>query len=146
MLRTLLIATGNRLRRDDGVAQSVLERLGPASGGVETRALLQLTPEVAEDIAPYDAVIFIDADAGATELGLAQLDELPSSAVLTHVSRPADIVALSRALFGFTGRAFLCRIPVDDLSLGEGLSRRASAIAAQATEMVRALLSSPDTN
>ena len=138
-MRALLIATGNRLRRDDGVAHTVLERLGPARD-VQSLALLQLTPEVAEDIAGYDTVVFIDADAGAADLSLEPLDRLPSPSALTHVARPAEIVELSKALFGFTGRAFLCRIPVEDLSSGEGLSRRASALAAPATRKLEDLL------
>jgi hydrogenase maturation protease len=138
-MRALLIAQGNRLRRDDGVAHAVLERLDPASD-VEPRAILQLTPEVAEDIAGYEMVIFIDADAGATDLSIEPINQPPPAPALTHVSRPAEVVELSRALFGFSGRAFLCRIPVDDFSPGERLSRRASALAVQAAKKLELLL------
>jgi hydrogenase maturation protease len=139
MPRALLIAGGNRLRRDDGVAHTVLERLGPASD-VESRALLQLTPEVAEDIAGYDTVIFIDADAGAAGVSIEPVNQPPQPSSLTHVSEPAEIVELSKALFGFAGRAFLCRIPVNDFSPGEGLSRRANALAVQAARKLETLL------
>jgi len=139
VMRALLIATGNRLRRDDGVAHTVLEQLGSARD-VESRALLQLTPEVAEDIAGYDTIIFIDADIRMAALSIEALNQVPASPALTHVSRPAEIVELSRALFGFEGRAFLCRIPVDDLSSGEGLSRRASTLATQAAGKLEKLL------
>lgn len=138
-MRALLIATGNRLRRDDGVAHTVLEQLGSVRD-VESRALLQLTPEVAEDIAGYDTIIFIDADVRMAALSIEALNQVPTSPALTHVSGPAEIVELSRALFGFAGRAFLCRIPGDDFSSGEGLSRRASALARQAAEKLEKLL------
>ena len=138
-MRALLIATGNRLRRDDGVAHTVLERLDPVRD-VESRALLQLTPEVAEGIAGYDVVIFIDSDTRAADLSIELLEQSPVAPALTHVSTPAEIVGLSRALFGFVGRVLLCRIPVDDLSPAQGLSRRASALATRAAEKLGNLL------
>ncbi len=134
-MRALLIAAGNSLRRDDGVAHAVLELLD-----AEARAVFQLRPELAEDIAGYDTVVFIDADAGAEELSIGAVDDLPPSRLFTHVSTPAEIVALARSLFDFSGRAFLCRIPVDDLSAGEGLSPRATALAARAAEKLETLL------
>jgi hypothetical protein len=44
--RTLAIASGNTLRRDDGVAHYVLDLLD----GVDKRAVLQLSPEMAQEI------------------------------------------------------------------------------------------------
>lgn len=135
----LLITLGNPLRRDDGVAHTVPDCLFCADE-VESCPLLQLTPEVADDIAGYDIVVFIDADAGAVDLSIEPIEQPPPAPALTHVSRPAEIVELSRALFGFSGQAFLCRIPVDDFSAGEKLSRRASALAVQAAKKLDILL------
>jgi len=135
-MRTLLIAAGNSLRRDDGVALAVLEMLD-----AESLAVFQLTPEVAADLAGYDTVIFIDADTGAAELKIEPMDESRSpSGAFTHVSAPSEIVTLARSLYGFEGRALVCRIPVKDLSHGEGLSGRASALAAQAAEKLKVLI------
>lgn len=140
-MRALLVALGNRLRRDDGVAHHVLDRLSSAFDlEPQPHPLLQLTPEVADDIAGYEAVIFLDADAGAAELSIERVDESPYAAALTHISTPAQIVGLSRALFGFAGQAWLCRIPVNDLSSGEELSRQGRAFAAQASEELERLL------
>ena len=137
-MRVLLISVGNHLRRDDGVAHAVTQL--PGAADFESRALIQLTPEVAEDIAGYDAVIFLDADARAADSNIETLDESRSVSALTHVSSPAEIVELSRTLFGFAGQAFLCRIPVDDLSFGEGLSFRAREHAARAARELAILL------
>ena len=136
----LLIALGNRFRRDDGVAHVVLDRLGSVCEA-ESRSLLQLTPEVAEEIAGYETVIFIDSDTRAAGVSIEPLDEPSSPPLFTHVARPAEVIEVSKALFGFAGRAFLCRIPVDDLSPGEGLSGHASAFAAQAAGMLEIWLS-----
>ena len=151
-MRALLIAEGNLLRRDDGAAHEILhqlelERLSAVPEetvpDVESRALLQLTPEMAEEMAGYDAVIFMDADVGAIDLSvdpINPIDKQRSPPALSHISRPADIVGLARALFGFAGRAFLCRIPAHDLSCGEGMSPRTSALAAQAAAKIETLL------
>jgi Ni,Fe-hydrogenase maturation factor len=141
MMRTFLIATGNTLRRDDGIAHHVLDLVRPTPG-TRTRALLQLTPELAHDIAGCDAVIFIDADAGASVPSIEPLDQSPAPPAVTHISTPAEIVWLSRALFGFAGQAFLCRIPAEDLSCGEGLSRRTTMLAAEAARELEVLLRS----
>jgi len=138
-MRVLLIAIGNRLRRDDGVAHAVLERLGSAHD-LNTRALLQLTPEVAAEIADYESVIFIDADTRGADVSIEPLRPLPWSPVLTHVSSPREVVALSRSLFGFAGQVFQCRIPVDDLSVGDGLSPRANMLVSTAAEGLEILL------
>lgn len=129
---TLIVAVGNRLRRDDGVAHHVLDLLGSLPG-VQTRALFQLTPELAQEIADFDVILFIDADLSAAAVSLEPLEPPALRApALAHVSHPAEVVAMSRALFGLAGRAYLCRIPVNDLSHGEGLSRRSAAFCAVA--------------
>lgn len=133
-MRTLVIAIGNPLRRDDGVAHHVL--IPPDA---DRRAVLQLTPEMAGEIAGYDSVVFVDADVDAKQVEMEPVDTVVAPPALTHVSRPPEIVALARALFGFTGRAYACRIPVCDLSEGEGLSPRTATFAQQASRAVAGL-------
>ena len=136
-MKALFIALGNPLRRDDGVAHAVLELF--AADRVESRRLLQLVPEVAADIAGCSPVVFLDADAAAEEVVLEAVKETPRGA-LTHMVAPWEVVALSRMLFGFTGPAFLCRMPANDFSPGEGLSRRTSAFVPRAAQMLKHLL------
>ena len=143
-MRTLLSAVGTPLRRDDGVAHMVLKGLGSIPN-VDSRDLLQLTPEIAEDIAGYGTVIFIDSDTTAMNLLIESLNGLPSSPVFSHLLSPATVVQLSRVLYGFAGRALLCRIPVCDLSQGEGLSRRTNALVTRALGRLENLLGDWDT-
>jgi hydrogenase maturation protease len=126
MRRSLVIAIGNPLRRDDGVAHHV-----PAPPGALMRSMLQLTPEVAEEIAPFALVVFVDASVTAGVPHLEPVAECPESS-LTHTCSPGAIVALARALFGFAGRAYVCHVPIADLSPGEGLSPLAQQLAARA--------------
>jgi Ni,Fe-hydrogenase maturation factor len=139
MKPALVIAIGNTLRRDDGIAHHVSGLL-TARTDVETRAVLQLTPEMAHEITRYDTVVFMDADVSAEQLLVEPVDAKPSLSGLTHVSRPSEIVALARALFGFSGEAFLCRIPMSDLSEGERLSWRTKRLAVSAARSVLAIL------
>jgi Ni,Fe-hydrogenase maturation factor len=127
----LVVTIGNPLRRDDGVAHQV--RTPP---GVKKRTVLQLTPELAAVIASYNTVFFVDADINANLVRITPVTAAPARSPLTHVSRPSEIVALARALFGFTGEAYTCGIPATDLTEGEGLTERASAFAEQASREI----------
>jgi Ni,Fe-hydrogenase maturation factor len=124
----LVIAIGNPLRHDDGVAHHVARLLGD----IETRSVFQLTPELAEEMALYDPVVFVDADVNTQQVQMEPVASALAPSPLTHVLRPAEIVALAGALFGFTGHAYTCRIPVSDLSEGEGLSPDTMRLAEQA--------------
>jgi hydrogenase maturation protease len=135
----LLIAVGNPLRGDDGVAHRVLELLGPevaAEMEVETRSVLQLTPELAAEMAGFESVVFLDAAVDSRSVTIREVPGLCGPASLTHVSRPSEIVALATKVFGFKGRALQCRIPVDHLDAGEGLSAQAESFAREAAGLL----------
>jgi Ni,Fe-hydrogenase maturation factor len=117
-MRTLLIACGNSLRRDDGAAREVLRLIAPAPHRV-LRTVQQLTPELAEEVAHFDRVVFLDADAASDTLAIEAVESPAPHSPLTHFSTPAEIVAIARGLYGFTGEALLCRIPAGDFSPGE---------------------------
>jgi Ni,Fe-hydrogenase maturation factor len=128
-MRTLLIACGNPLRGDDGAAAAAVKLLAPAPDR-DVCAVRQLTPELAEPIARFDRVVFIDADAVSAQVAIEPVGAVTSRPALTHFSTPAEIVAISAALFGFTGEALLCRIPAYDFSASRILSAPALSNAA----------------
>jgi hydrogenase maturation protease len=132
-MRTLLIASGNSLRGDDGIAHRVLQLL---SADAEARSVLQLTPELAADIAGFDTVIFLDASVGSQTVTLEEVPKPAAPSALTHVTKPSEIVALSSALFGFQGRALQCRVPVADFGAGEKLSLYAEDFAKEAAQLL----------
>ncbi len=146
-METLLIAVGNPLRRDDGAARRVIELLKPLPPGVEIRRIHQLVPEIAEEILPYSKVVFIDAIVMVPECTSSDIffDEIVRPPVrwpgaVIHESSPPEIVALSRRVFGFEGRAWVCGIPGVDFSTGEGLSPLAESCARRAAQVLRELL------
>ena len=138
-MRTLFLATGNPLRGDDGAAPEVI-RLIRSAAGRRFRAVQQLTPELAEEISRFDCVVFLDADAAATEVKIEPVGSPLHGPLLAHIATPAELTALSRALFGFLGEALLCRIPARRFNPAEGLSPGATAFVDQAAEMLESFL------
>lgn len=136
-MNTLLIAIGNPWRRDDGVAAKVVELLGGIPGTRIIQAM-QPTPEMAEEIAAADRVIWIDADVEAGDVRLETLAEA-GAAPVTHGVTAGEVVVLARRLYNFAGEALLCRIPVVDLGEGEGLSPQAAARCRRAVRLLRDL-------
>ncbi len=134
-----MVAIGNRLRRDDGVAHRVLELAGPMPGA-KTWAVTQLTPEMAEEMAGADRVVFIDAD---IEGGKARIEPVEAGrwgTPLGHAMGPGEVVGLARSLFNFQGEALLCRVPGADFSEGEDLTAEAELNAVAAAEILRRVL------
>ena len=98
---------------------------------------MQLTPELAADLADAARVIFLDADIRACEpviepIGSENLVGTP----LLHSLGPGEVVWLARRLYGFTGQAYLCRIPVESFE-GSALSVAAELSAADTLSLLR---------
>lgn len=137
-MNTLLYAIGNPQRRDDGVARRVAELLAP--GAWTLHATLELLPEMAPDIAAAARVIFIDADFLPGEARLEPLHATCCPGLLSHGLRPCDLLSLTRKLYGFQGEAWLCRVPGNDFSPGEGLSPLAEGNAVRAAALLAGIL------
>ena len=132
---SLAISIGNPSRRDDGVAHQVLKELN-----CDALSAIQLLPETAGKLARYDTVVFIDADPRAEDVTIEIIKDEPCAGPFTHQLSPAALVSLARELFRFNGKAYLCRIPVNDLSVGEGISRPARRFARRAAKFLAPLL------
>lgn len=140
--RVLIIAYGNPDRQDDGVAYQALVRLAGALGrpipqgyteGFLPEGLnpdlwfdLQLKPEMAEEIAGYDQVFFIDAHTGAVpeEIGWRELSAQFQTSPLTHHLTPESCLLLSESLFGKKPSAILVSIRGYEFNFSPDLSQR----------------------
>jgi len=123
----LVIGYGNTLRRDDGVGPRVAESIA-ALGWPEVEALAcaLLTPELAEPVARAGTVVFVDASVEAPrQVQLRRLEPADSSRILAHAADPRTLLALARDVFGHVPRAWWLTIPIEDLGIGEELSRLA---------------------
>lgn len=135
----LLIAIGNSLRRDDGAGHRVLDLLVPPPEA-RLRHAFQLLPEIAEEVAGASTVVFVDASVATDEVRIDPVEPGPGPVSISHSLSPQEVVALAQALYGFSGRAWLCHVPGVDFEEGEGLSSTAEANCRVAAEKLRALL------
>jgi hydrogenase maturation protease len=152
-MRILVIGYGNPSRRDDGVAlvvvNSLRRRLGlPAldeqADGYEdlgqpldTLFLQQLTPELAETLAGYERVVFVDAHtgtAGADLIRRASIDPNADPALVSHHFKPGRLLALAQALYGAAPQAELVSILGFDFDFGPELSPTTATAAGEVVE------------
>ena len=140
----LLIAVGNPMRRDDGIAHRVLEILDPdLVGGARTRSVHQLTPELAEEFSRHDSVVVVDADVEPGEAFLEELVEPGTRAALGHQLGAAEVVALARTLYDWKGVCYVCHVPGADFTEGGGFSDEAEGGAWRAARLIEEFLASP---
>ena len=157
MTHTLVIGFGNIYRRDDGVALAVVngvrDRLGQPpleidddgfdtlGQDLDTVLLHQLVPELAEIVAPYDLIVFVDAHVGSIQEDLREeeLQACYKSATVSHQLHPCTLLALIQELYNRTPRGVLLSIRGYDFEFGEGLSEKTAALVPAAVERVLAL-------
>jgi len=127
MPRVLIIAYGNPLRSDDGVAWRAADALEAKLPAAEVAILRvhQLAPEMAETVSHFSAVIFVDAAEGTGEPGEVRCEDVYPSADDTRYSHhlsPGAVIALAKDLFGASPRAFSVTLTGESFEHGEALS------------------------
>ena len=123
----LVIGYGNTLRRDDAAGQRVAEKIAQWElPGVRSLAVHQLTPELAENIAQADAVIFVDAIATNSENPVSvQIQELQAedeNTSLGHSCDPRSLISFAQILYGKVTKAYWVLIPAVNFDFGEEFS------------------------
>ena len=132
MARVLIVAYGNPMRCDDGLAWHTAAALQDrfSSAQVEIVRTHQLAPELAETVSRCEAVIFVDAGAGngpPGEIRCAQVSLPDAQPRFSHQLCPDAVVALARQLFGATPRAHWITLTGDCFDHGELLSPAVAA-------------------
>lgn len=158
MERTLVFGYGNPGRQDDGVAWHVLvdlaKRLGwqapatieenftPANGTPDLLYDLQITPELAEIIAGYLRVCFIDAHTGniQDEIHLVEIKGELQRSPFTHHMTPSTCLAMAQTLFGASPQAILVSVRGYEFGFEQSLSPRTQLLAEQAAIKIYAWL------
>ncbi|MCO5043701.1 MAG: hydrogenase maturation protease [Kiritimatiellae bacterium] len=109
---TLIIGYGNALRGDDGAGPCIVEWVEQQQWpDVTTLSAHQLFPEMAEQMAQHERVIFVDADAATVDaVGLQPIVEA-SDRLMAHRCSPGSLVRMARELYGARPAAFLYTIP-----------------------------------
>lgn len=127
-VRCLILGCGNTLRGDDGVGPFLCawaEERFAGNPRVRVIARQQWTPELAEDVAKAEAVVFIDCSI-AQEPGTIVLRDIVAAAFPsagTHHFGAVELLSLARELFhAEPKRACLLTIGAASVELGEQLS------------------------
>jgi hydrogenase maturation protease len=130
MPHILIIAFGNPMRCDDGLAWRAADALEGKFIGAEIEILRshQLTPELAESVSRSQAVIFVDAaspdgsNGRPGEVRSVEVDTPEGPPRFSHQLSPGAVVALARQLYGVRLRAFSVTLTGQNFGHGESLS------------------------
>jgi hydrogenase maturation protease len=122
-LAALVIGYGNDLRCDDGAGRAVADRIEAMNlPEVEVRSVMQLTPELALDIARAQRVFFVDASVDVSETTICHVDARPLEASLSHHNTPGSLLEMTASVGRAPADAFTIEIPVTELGLGMELT------------------------
>jgi hydrogenase maturation protease len=147
MIKALVLACGNSLRGDDGVALQVVNDLQKTGcdPATEFRWPQQWTPELAEPISKAEVVVFVDAALDAPAGSIACTHLLPNRSTSlggTHHSSPESLLLLAEELYGKRPlRAYLVTVAGAAFELEENLSDPVRSAIPGAVERIKALLS-----
>jgi hydrogenase maturation protease len=145
-MKTLVIGYGNESRRDDGIGWFVAEALaGMNLPHVEIQTLHQLEVELAEDLAGYDRVIFVDAAVPESPLPFQCSRVTPDfqSHAVAHYLTPPDVLSLCKTLYGYEPDAWLFSIRGEDFNFGMELTPSVEQAGREVVERIASLIASP---
>ncbi|HEX6035948.1 MAG TPA: hydrogenase maturation protease [Anaerolineales bacterium] len=153
MRKLLILGYGNPDREDDGVAWHILRaltiKLGlpspgsyedefPESAQIEFAFHLQLTPEMAEEVASYPYVCFIDAHTGniPEPVRLIDVDSEFQRSPFTHHLTPQSLMSMCESIYGKRPEAALLSVLGHRFLFTRELSEETAALVPQAVELV----------
>ena len=154
-IRCLILACGNTLREDDGVGPFLAEWAEERWRGDSRVRILcdhQWTPEMVEEVAQAESVIFVDCATDSPPGVVRTMIVEPAGAdskIGTHHLEAGQLLALSRQFYGVIPHSsLLLTVGADSLQLREGFSDVMQAALPEASrileESVQRLLDMPD--
>ena len=137
-MSSLVLGYGNDLRSDDGAGRVVADRVNDLQlPGVSVRSVMQLTPELALEIAGCETVVFVDASVEVAETTATPVVAAPGeSTAMSHYATPAALLGLTATVGDLPATAIAVSIPVVDIGLGMELSPTTAAGIEEAISMV----------
>lgn len=138
---SLVVCWGNPLRGDDGAGSRVAAELARDAGlGATVLDVHQLTPELAEDLAAAERVVFVDASVEADCVKATPVQAAAGREVQTHRATPEALLDLARRLYGAAPKAWLVPVPARQFAVGTEMSGPTAAAVREAAALVRGLL------
>jgi hydrogenase maturation protease len=153
MKKFLLLGYGNPDREDDGVAWHILRALTirmrlpapdsyesdfPESPQVDFAFYLQLTPEMAEDIARYEYVCFVDAHTGniPEEVRLIEVESDFQKSPFTHHLTAQSLLSICETLYKTKPDSALLSVRGYQFLFSRNLSEPTQALLPEAVDQV----------
>ncbi len=153
MKKILIIGYGNPDREDDGVAWHILRaltlKLGlpapdsyeeefPQNENFDFSFYLQLTPEMAEDIAGYEYVCFVDAHTGniPEEVRLIGVESDFQRSPFTHHLTPQSLISICESLYESKPEAVLLSVRGYQFLFSRQLSETTTALVPHAVDLI----------
>jgi hydrogenase maturation protease len=151
---TLIIGYGNPDRQDDGVAWHVLCETAKAMGMTppdnlnepfttlpgkpEFLFLMQLVPELGEQISHFDRVCFVDAHTGeiTEEVRANEITPQYQKSPFTHHMTPQTCLEITRTVYGKDPRALLVSIRGYEFGFEDQLSNRTAQLVPVAVKKI----------
>lgn len=97
---------------------------------LDVMLLLQLTPELAEEISKYDSICFIDAHTGNHENDI-QFDSISpvfQNSPFTHHLTPQSLMSIVNSLYEKNPEAYLLSIKGFEFGFGRNLSKKTNEL------------------
>lgn len=139
----LVIGIGSELHGDDAAGRLVAARLEALPlDGVRVRSVVQLVPELVEDLAACATVVFVDADPGCDATTVREVRAATDTPAVTHHTTPAGLLQLAEAVGVPVPHAVLVGVPARCLGLGGLLSAQTRAGVDRAVEVILQLAES----
>ena len=154
MKKTLILGYGNPDRQDDGVAwhvlESVAQQLGkpvpntfeeefePGDATPDFLFVMQLVPELAETLASYERVCFVDAHTGNVpeDVHLTRVTAEFQHSPFTHHMTVATCLILAQTIYHQSPEAILISVRGFQFGFARSLSQESEALANQATQII----------
>jgi len=153
-MKALILGYGNIDRQDDGVAWHVLaglcrklgrpipvsqddEFINPGSSP-DLFFYLQLAPELAEIIAAYDRVCFVDAHTGSVpeDLHMAEVKPEYQSSPFTHHMTPATCLSFAKTIYQRDVEGYLISVRGYEFGFSHELSSTTAGLSSQAVDEI----------
>jgi hydrogenase maturation protease len=141
----LVIGYGNSLRSDDGAGQIVANQIAAWNlPNLRSLAVHQLTPELVEDLANADIVIFIDAVISSRQnsekIEIKTLESDRNYSNLGHIENPRSLLYLSKIVYRKLPKAYWIFIPAINFDFGEEISSLTQQGITQAIEAIEQII------
>jgi hydrogenase maturation protease len=144
MNKVLVIGYGNTLRGDDAAGIQAAELVAKRHPEIECVCMHQLMPELAEQIAESDIVIFFDADENVTQPNVRLVEpSVEAEQPRTHFISPESLLSLSQQLYQrMPSKAYVIGISASQFEFSEELSESTKKSVEESVILAESLLPS----